>query len=381
MQKAFRCPIQLQQVVLPHNGKIKSIAEYKNNSYLLIETPTHCILLCVASEAKWHLKIPFQATHLESDHNGLYVGGIRYTNAQKIDFNSYIICFSHRGRMLWKYAHPNINEELWALLPLHDGAIFCLMVTKTSDDYRLRHMCIYKQPLWQHVSHDIQIQSRFFHHTRIPPKLILHNQNLLSLGAYQFPQSPSAVSFFVFERHTGNLLHTYKAPHPNAYYIQSALSLKGHLAIAWQTYRQQLPHTHLLLFNTQYKCIGEYHSYLHCWLGLHWSEKSLLLTGKSRDTLNRPSIESVGKDKFFHEYTGEELIGQMHLHNDIVSYQNKTANNIYELVIRLHDGTRLQTFSLESKIPRLFTSSSAIAYEVEDTGIMLIKPLTEDYTA
>ena len=375
MQKTFRCPIRLQQVVIPHEGTIKAIAEYNNNSYLIIEHLGNHILLCVSDRSKWHIKLPLEATHLKSDHNGLYIGGKRYTNAQKIYFNTYILCFSHRGRLLWKYTHPHLNEDIWGLVPLGDLSVFCLMMLNTGDGYRLRHMRINKIPLWSNTQKDIHIQQRFFHYNRIAPKLLVHNEQLLSLGAYQLPQSRSAIAFFVFSRDTGDILHRYTAPHPNAYYVQSAISPKGHLAIAWQTYRQQLDHTHLLLFDTKHVCIGEYHSYLHCWLGLCWHEKSLFIAGKSRDNTHRPSLERIGKNKSFQEYSGEELVGYIHTHQNMFSYQHKNPNGAYELIFRNFEGNHIQTFPLKQQVQDLFYSThSTLAYKKDAHSLAIIKP-------
>ena len=229
--------MNVEQFILPLKGSVRAFTDYKNNSYFVIQSAQNYLLLCFEKSAKWHIKLPFSPHHIHCDEHGIYIAGVCYNNAQKVDFHGRIICLSHRGRLLWKYDHPHINEELWAIKPTEEGSLLTCFVKKIEEGYRIRHSCVQEQQImWSHSTEDIRIQPQFFHPQKIPPALFVSHKHLLSVGAFQFPRANSAIGFLSFEKSNGEKTQ-FSAPNPNGFYTQSTLSNKGHLAIAWQNYQ------------------------------------------------------------------------------------------------------------------------------------------------
>jgi hypothetical protein len=371
--------MRIEKTSIPHEGTVLGVQVISDQTYLLLAHGSLQILTCILQQPSWHIKLPLSVQVFSCDHTSIFLGGVQYTNAQRIHSSSMILCINNTGKLRWSYKSKPSKEEVWALLPCPEQRLIALFVRKTHSGHSFRHVYFAADGtiLWEHTLDSITLQDHYCNPQRIPPKLVKLQDSFLCIGAFCIQNASSAVSIFSFDLETGIPIQQYTAPNKGALYTQSALSPKGHLAIAWQPFGKNSPNSGILLFDQKQKCIGEYRSYLHCWLGMTWHKKSLLISGKSRNVAAHPSVESIGKEKFFQEFKAHHLLGVTHLNQYLFFYLHQNQNKHRQLIMRdlqSHDPTILD----EGKIIRTpFHGSSAlfhaIAYNNGEESSTLIK--------
>ena len=328
--------MRYETISIPHEGTILGVHSIAEKSYLLIEHGSIHILTCIVNSPTWHIKLPFHVQTFSCDERGVYLGGIQYSNAQRIHSAPMVIALSHDGKLQWSHKGDVCKQEVWALHSSSNGTITALYVEKKRDDHTF-HFAQFDtngSVVWRHQSPSIILQPNYCNPQKIPPRLFSGADGIFCVGAFSFPGAHSAISIIGLNSKTGERTHQYSSPKKGGIYTSYALSHQGHLAVAWQPIGVRNPSSGILLFDQSLTCVGEYRSYLHCWMGMTWHNKSLLLSGKSRDQIPHPALESIGKDKFFHEFKVHQLIGQTHQHQQRFFYLHQKTPTLRQLVAR-----------------------------------------------
>lgn len=328
--------MRYETISIPHEGTILGVHSIAEKSYLLIEHGSIHILTCIVNNPTWHIKLPFHVQTFSCDEHGVYLGGIQYKNAQRTHSAPMILALSHDGKLRWSHKEDVSKQEVWAISSSSDGSVTTLCVERTRDDHTFRFTNFDPSGtiVWKQQCSSIVLQSNYCNPQKIPPRLFLYAGNIFCLGAFSFPGAHSAISIIGLHSTTGEITHQYSSPKKGGIYTAHALSHQGHLAIAWQPLGVRNPSSGILLFDQSLTCIGEYRSYLHCWMGMTWHNKSLLLSGKSRDQIPRPAVESIGKEKFFHEFKAHQLVGQTHQRHQRFFYLHQKSPTLRQLVVR-----------------------------------------------
>ena len=328
--------MHIEKTSIPHEGNILGVSIIGDHTYLLLAHGSIQILACIAQKPTWHIKLPLDVQSFACNEHALFLGGIQYKDAQRTHSAPLILAIKNTGGLAWSHKGLFSKEEVWALLAIPNNQLIALYVCPTLEGHRFRFVCFDSNGsvLWEQILENVVLQSHYCNPKKIAPKLYLYEKTLLCAGAFCLPNATSAVSIFSFDITTGEPKQHYNAPNRGAIYTQSALSPKGHLAIAWQPFGKQTPNSGILLFDEKQQCIGEYKSYLHCWLGMTWYNKSLIISGKSRDQGDHPSLESIGKEKFFHEFKAHQLLGISLLHQNRFFYLNQSKTKNRQLILR-----------------------------------------------
>ena len=75
--------MRFETISIPHEGNILGVQSIAQKSYLLIEHGSIHILTCIIEHPTWHIKLPFHVQTFTCNEQGIYLGGIRYNNAQR----------------------------------------------------------------------------------------------------------------------------------------------------------------------------------------------------------------------------------------------------------------------------------------------------------
>ncbi|MAA78216.1 MAG: hypothetical protein CL916_03075 [Deltaproteobacteria bacterium] len=328
--------MRYETISIPHEGTILGVHSIAEKSYLLIEHGSIHILTCIVTNPTWHIKLPFHVQTFSCDENGVYLGGLRYNNAQRTHSAPMILALSHDGKLLWSHKGDISKKEVWALYSSFPGSITALYVEKTREHHAF-HFAQFDPSgavVWKTPCPSVVLQENYCNPKKIPPRFFSNTDGVFCVGAFSFPGAHSAISIIGLHSQTGEIKLQYSSPKKGGIYTTHARSNQGHLAIAWQPLGVRNPSTGILLFDQSLTCVGEYRSYLHCWMGMTWHNKSLLLSGKSRDQIPRPALESIGKEKFFHEFKAHQLIGQTHQRHQRFFYLHQKSATLRQLVAR-----------------------------------------------
>ena len=247
-----------------------------------------------------------------------------------------VLALSHGGKLRWSHKGNISKQEVWALQSSSDGSVTALFVEKKSMDYAF-HFTRFDPSgsvVWSQQCSSVVLQSNYCNPQKIPPQFFSNPNGVFCVGAFSFPDAHSAISIIGLHKETGEITHQYSSPKKGGIYTAHTRSHQGHLAIAWQPLGVRNPNSGILLFDRKLTCVGEYRSYLHCWTGMTWHNKSLLLSGKSRDEVSHPALESIGKDKFFHEFKVHHLIGQTHQRHQRFFYLHQKSPTQRQLIAR-----------------------------------------------
>ena len=325
-----------ETISIPHKGTVLGVQSIDERSYLLLAHGSIHILTCIVQHPTWHIKLPFYVHTFVCSEQGIYLGGVQYNNAQRTHAAPMIIALSHNGKLRWSYKGNVSKREVWAIHSTHTGSVTALIVEKTHSDHTFYFLHFNDRGtlLWEKTCPYVVLQSNYCNPQKIPPRFFSNHKGLFCVGAFSFPQAQSAIAIIGFDLKTGDITHRYIAPKKGGIYTQHALSSQGHLAIAWQPIGIRSPSSGILLFDETMTCVGEYRSYLHCWMGMIWYKKSLILSGKSRATIPNPALESIGKEKFFHEFKAHRLIGQTHQYQKLLFYLHQSTPNHRQLIMR-----------------------------------------------
>ena len=352
--------MRIEKTSIPHEGNILGVLIIGDHTYLILAHGSIQILACIAHKPTWHIKLPLDVHTYACNEESIFLGGLQYKNAQRTHSSPLILAIKKTGGLAWSHKGATSKEEVWALLSIPNNQLIALLVCHTLEGHRFRFVCFADNGavLWEQTMENVVLQVQYCNPQKIAPKLYLHNNTLLCVGAFCLPHATSAVSIFSFDITTGAPKRHFNAPNRGAIYTQSALSPKGHLAISWQPFGQNTPNSGILLFDGQQQCIGEYKSYLHCWLGMTWYNKSLLISGKSRDQGNHPSLESIGKEKFFHEFKAHHQLGTSTLYHNRFLYLNQSKSSKKQLIFR----------DIHSPEPLILDEGDNIGKPYHDTG-------------
>lgn len=328
--------MRYETISIPHEGSILGVHSYEQNSYLLIEHGSIHILTCIVENPTWHIKLPFHVQTFTCNEHGIYLGGIRYNNAQRTHAAPMVLALSHEGKLRWSHKETTSKREVWALCTSTNGSVTILYVERRQNNHTFSFTHLDKSGaiLWKQTCDSIILQSNYCNPKKIPPRFFSNNKGIFCLGAFSFPESHSAISIIELCSETGTVHLQYSSPKKGGIYVAHTRSHQGHLAIAWQPLGIRNPSSGILLFDQELNCVGEYRSYLHCWMGMTWHNKSLLLSGKSRDQISHPAIESIGKEKFFHEFKAHQLIGQTHQRHQRFFYLHQKSPTQRQLIAR-----------------------------------------------
>ena len=307
--------MKIEHTVIPHEGNIIGFKVHQDKSYFLLEYGSVQILSCFLNAPSWYIKLPIIVDIMQCHDNAIFLAGLQYKTAQRIQHRHMLLALSHDGKLLWQYKGNLGKEQIWAIVPNPKGGVFALLVQPKQDQHIFRFLSFSTEGdiLWEQQFSNIVLQPHYCGPDKIPPKLWLTDDLLLCVGAFCRPTSASAISILSLDQDSGSEVHFYNSPRTNAQYTQSILSSKQLLAIAWQPYGQKNPNTGISLFNAKQECVGEYQSYLHCWNAMRWMGKSLLIAGKSRSQKQHPSIERIGSNKYYQEFKAHNLHGFTHV--------------------------------------------------------------------
>ena len=328
--------MRYETISIPHEGTILGVHSIAQKSYLLIEHGSIHILTCIVDTPTWHIKLPFHVQVFSCNEHGVFLGGLQYNNAQRTHSAPMILSLSHSGKLQWSHKGNVSKREVWAMHASYDGSVTALFVEKTPEDHTFyfTHFDPSGSIVWKQQCNSIILQSNYCNPQKIPPQFFSNPNGVFCVGAYSFLGEHSAISITGLNPKTGEITHRYSSPKKGGIYTAHTQSHQGHLAIAWQPLGVRNPNSGILLFDQKLNCVGEYRSYLHCWMGMTWHNKSLLLSGKSRDEVPRPALESIGKNKFFHEFKAHQLIGQTHQRHQRFFYLHQKSPNQRQLIAR-----------------------------------------------
>lgn len=328
--------MRFEIISIPHEGTVLGVQSIGERSYLLLEHGSIHILTCIVQAPTWHIKLPFHVHTFICNDQGIYLGGVQYKNAQRTHSAPMLIALSHSGKLRWSYKGDLSKREVWSIHSTKEGTLTALLVEKNtkSHTFHFLHFDTKGSLLWKQTCPFVVLQLNYCNPKKIPPRFFSDTHRVFCIGAFSFPQEQSAIGIIGFDRKTGFISHRYIAPKKGGIYTQHARSAQGHLAIAWQPIGIRSPSSGVLLFDKNLTCVGEYRSYLHCWMGMTWHNKNLVLSGKSRAAIPNPAVESIGKEKFFHEFKAHQLIGQTHQYQKSFVYLHQSATNHRQLIIR-----------------------------------------------
>ena len=369
--------MRYETISIPHEGTILGVQSITDKSYLLIEHGSIHILTCIVDTPTWHIKLPFHVQTFTCDEHGIYLGGIQFNNAQRTHSSPMILALSHNGKLLWSHKGNTSKQEVWSLSSTSNDSLTALFVEKTCDahSFRFAHFNTAGSIVRDQQFPSVILQSNYCNPQKIPPRFFSRSGTIFCVGPFSFPNAQSAISVIGLHQSTGEITIRYSSPKKGGIYTSHALSQQGHLAIAWQPLGARNPSSGVLLFDQNMNCVGEYRSYLHCWMGMAWHKKSIILSGKSRDQIPRPAVESIGKSKFFHEFKAHQLCGQTHQRKQRFFYLHQKSSSIRQLIAR--DLFETQILDEGENVGKPFHANGtnsyfhAIAYNHGDRGTLI----------
>ena len=155
--------MRYETISIPHEGTILGVHSIAQKSYLLIEHGSIHILTCIIDNPTWHIKLPFHVQTFSCDEKGVYLGGIRYQNAQRTHSAPMFLALSHEGTLLWSHKEKVSKREVWALQSSTDGSVTALCVERKHTDHTFSfiHFDSTGALVWQQTQHSVVLQTNY----------------------------------------------------------------------------------------------------------------------------------------------------------------------------------------------------------------------------